>query len=159
MKTKQTNLILLFFALLISQTAIFAQNEIEELSFLIGTWKVENKDTFEVWEIVEGGGEFKGNSYKIKDGQKKVTETLVLKAVDGQVYYLATVPDQNEGKTVKFTLSSSSNGEFTFENPAHDFPKKIIYKKVSDTELFVKVFGDGEKGFSFTMNRIEKKAT
>lgn len=136
------------------QITVFAQHRGKSLDFLIGTWKVENKESFEVWEK-DSGGELTGSMYKIKDGQKIVTETLRIKTVDGKVRYLAALPDQNEGRPVSFTLTGSADGEYTFENPEHDFPKKIVYKRLSANELFVRVSGDNGKGFSLTLRRSD----
>lgn len=40
-----------------------------ELDFLVGIWKSENKEQFEVWEKTNTD-ELKGYSYRIKDKQK-----------------------------------------------------------------------------------------
>ena len=119
-----------------------------ELDFLVGTWKRDNKDQFEVWEK-NNALELIGNSYIIKDNQKTITETLVIKKIGGQFVYEATVPDQNEGRTVQFILNTETDSLFSFENDKHDFPKKIQYKKISDNQLKVIVLGDDDSGFSY----------
>jgi uncharacterized protein YciI len=48
---------------------------------------------------------------------------------------------------------------FTFENPNHDFPKKIIYQKLSDTEIFVQVSGDKQKVFAYKMQKQFTEST
>ncbi|GAB5554462.1 MAG: hypothetical protein Sapg2KO_40530 [Saprospiraceae bacterium] len=72
---------------------------IAELDFLVGTWKRENVEQFEVWER-KSAHQLIGYSYRIKEGQKSITETLVIKKVGDQFVFEATVPDQNEGRTV-----------------------------------------------------------
>lgn len=124
----------------------YAQS-IKDLEFLVGTWKVEGKETYEVWEKTDGNA-LKGSSYKIKEGKKIITETLSIKNADGKMVYEATVVNQNEGKAIPFTLSSNIVKGYSFENPNHDFPTKIIYQKTSDTELVVQVLGGDEKGFT-----------
>lgn len=119
----------------------------EALGFLAGTWKVEGKETYEVWEKTDGN-ELKGSSYKIKDGKKVVTETLSIKNVDGKIVYEATVANQNKGKAIPFTLSPDTSKGYSFENPGHDFPTKIIYQKTSDTGLMIQVLGADDKGFT-----------
>ena len=107
--------------------ACLAQKNLADLSFMLGTWKIENKQTFETWNKVSET-EFTGKSYKLINGEKKVTETLSIKIIDEKIIYEATVPNQNEGKTIPFELIKSDDHFISFENPEHDFPKKIQYK-------------------------------
>lgn len=117
-----------------------------------GTWKTEGKENYEKWEKTDSA--FKGKGYNIKNNQEKITEYFEIKNINGKIYYMATVPNQNNGATVKFVLTKWDNDEFVFENPEHDFPKKIIYKKLSDREMFVQVLGQGNKGFSFKTAKL-----
>ncbi len=129
-----------------------SQNELAELYFLEGIWKIEGKEKYEVWKRVSNS-ELTGFGYKLVEGEKNITETIRIKLENGLIVYQATVPDQNDGAPVSFFLNESNNTCFSFENKEHDFPKKIQYKKVTDTELEVHVLGDQDKGFSF----IQKK--
>lgn len=119
-----------------------------ELDFLVGTWKIDNKEQFEVWEK-NRSLELIGYSYRIKDNQKTITETLVIKKVGDQFVYEATVLDQNDGRTVQFVLNTKTDSLYSFENNKHDFPKKIQYKKMNDHQLKVTVLGDEDSGFSY----------
>ncbi len=127
-------------------------NNLSELDFMIGTWKMDNKEQYEVWER-SNDTMLKGYSYRIKNDQKNITETLTIKLVGGEIIYSATVPDQNEGKTIGFILNSDIQTYLSFENPKHDFPKKIQYKKISENEIEVTVLGDEGQGFSYTQFR------
>jgi hypothetical protein len=123
---------------------------------MVGTWKMENKEQYEVWEK-SNNNELSGYSYRIKNDQKSITETLSIKLIGDQIVYEATVPDQNEGKTVGFTLNDEMQTYLSFENLQHDFPKKIQYKKISDNEIEVTVLGDEEKGFSYKQFKVNQK--
>lgn len=139
--------------LLLAGVSIPAQPAAEKsLSFLAGTWKIEGRNSFEVWEK-SANSILKGKAYKLLDGKEVISETFEIKSIDRKIFYLATVPDQNNGATVRFALTAYKNNEFVFENPEHDFPKKMVYKKISRNELFVQVAGAGGKGFSFTMKK------
>jgi hypothetical protein len=41
----------------------------------------------------------------------------------------------------------------SFENLAHDFPKKIQYKSLNENEIQVTVTGDEGSGFSFKQKK------
>jgi hypothetical protein len=122
------------------------QDAARAFAMLQGTWKVDGRETYEKWESADSV--LCGKGYKIKNGVEIVTEQLEIKLIDGVIYYLATVANQNEGATVRFKLTESGSDVLVFENPEHDFPKKIIYRKVNDDEIAVQVLGAGDKGFS-----------
>ncbi|MPQ46224.1 hypothetical protein GCQ56_04300 [Marinifilum sp. N1E240] len=134
-------------------TTSCSTSKIEKLEFLEGTWQIEGKEQFEVWE--QNGEELKGYGYNIKENHKQISETLAIKMVNGKVVYQATVANQNEGATVSFQLNDTINDYYSFENAKHDFPNKIQYYKLSENKVKVKVLGDENKGFSFEMNRVE----
>lgn len=134
-------------------TTSCSTSKIEKLEFLEGTWQIEGKEQFEVWE--QNGEELKGYGYNIKENHKQISETLAIKMVNGKVVYQATVANQKEEATVSFQLNDTINDYYSFENAKHDFPNKIQYYKLSENKVKVKVLGDENKGFSFEMNRVE----
>jgi len=121
--------------------------------FLIGTWKVENKENYEKWSIKNN--DLEGNSYKIRNGNTQIEEYLTIKIINDKVIYTAKVVNQNAGQPIEFVLNKSIKDKLSFENSAHDFPKKIQYTKRNDTTLFVSVLGKDDKGFSY--NLIKQK--
>ena len=125
------------------------ENKTSRLDFMVGTWKMEGKDQYEVWETAKNN-EFIGYSYKINNNRKTISETMAIKKIDDQIIYEATVPDQNEGKTIRFTLNNELKTYLSFENLEHDFPKKIQYERINDHKIKVRVLGDKGKGFSYT---------
>jgi hypothetical protein len=129
-----------------------SQSNISELDYLEGTWKVENKDTYETWKK-DNKTNFTGTSYKLKNDVKRVTETLAIILKDNKIIYQATVPNQNEGSTIDFVLNSTAKDMFSFENLEHDFPKKVQYKVIGQNKLLVNVFGENDQGFSYYLLR------
>ncbi len=140
-----------FIVILFAPLLTSAQVSIDALE---GKWKVEGRESFEVWE--KEGTELKGYGYKLKDGQKLIKETLKIQLESQVPVYYATVPNQNDGASIPFTLNLEEKDLLSFENPAHDFPVKIRYKPESDDRLFVEVLGADGKGFSFFMDRVER---
>jgi hypothetical protein len=55
--------------------------------------------------------------------------------------YSPTVKGQNNDESVDFKLSSESENTFVFENPKHDYPQKIVYKKVNENSLVATISG------------------
>ncbi len=122
-----------------------------DLHFLEGTWKVEGKEQYEIWEIDDNG--LSGCMYIITPSGKEKQEILTIKTIENQIVYEATVPDQNEGKTIRFTLNREIKNYFSFENSEHDFPKKIQYEYLNENKLVVRVMGDENNDFVLTYIR------
>ena len=111
-----------------------SENESSKLDFLVGTWKMEGKDKYEAWEQNENN-ELIGHSYMLNNDQKTISESLLINTIDDRIILHATVPDQNEGKTIQFILNTAFDDYFSFENSKHDFPKKIQYKKITNDKI------------------------
>jgi hypothetical protein len=124
-----------------------------DLDYLVGTWKVKDKESYEVWQK-RSPDEYAGYAYRIKDGQQRITETLSIQVVNGMITYRATVPDQNQGQTISFPLDPEIPDALSFENPEHDFPKKIKYRRLDENTIAVQVSGADEQGFAYELERI-----
>jgi hypothetical protein len=127
----------------------FAQSSFP--NFLQGTWKIENKEVYEHWDKLNEN-RLKGFSYKLKNGKLMISEYLDITKVNKEVIYTATVLNQNEGKGIHFTLTKADSA-FAFENLKHDFPKKIVYKRLNDSEIYVQVSDGKQKGFAYKLQK------
>jgi hypothetical protein len=155
----------LLIALFLSITAVSClkvlQNEeehLKEVDWLVGTWQNKTeKGTFtETWEITENTTQ-EGYTYKrleafsclIKDMDTLFSEEVVLFKMEKWMYCVLA-SGQNDGKSVVFTSTTISDTELVFENPEHDFPKKIVYTLITPDSLYAEISGDGKKqGFPF----------
>jgi uncharacterized protein YciI len=138
---------LFIFMLLTMAVSVGAQPLLPD--FLQGTWKMENREVYEHWDKLNENS-LKGFSYKMADEQMSITEYLDITQTGNKITYTAFVLNQNQGKGINFLLTQSDSS-VVFENPEHDFPKKIVYSKLSDREIFVEVSDGNERGFSFRM--------
>lgn len=134
-----------------------ASGQISIPSFLQGTWKIENKEHFEHWDQLDNQT-LRGFAYKLENGQMKVSEYLDISERDKTILYTATVLNQNNGKGVEFKLIRADS-IVIFENPVHDFPKKISYQKLSNNEIFVQVSDGKQKTFSYKMKKQNSNDT
>lgn len=124
------------------------ENKTSQLDFLVGTWKMDGKEQYEFWEKNQKDGLI-GNSYKLVNNEKSISETLKIKSVGNQLIYRATVLNQNDGETIEFILNPDNNEYLSFENVNHDFPKKIQYKRINVDSVKVSILGENDEGFSY----------
>jgi hypothetical protein len=109
---------------------------------LEGSWISKNgNETFvESWNTLNDSV-MSGTSYMTIGKDTVFREDLQLIAEKGGVFYIPTVPDQNDGEAVRFKLSSQTKDNWVFENKKHDFPNEIIYSFMENDSLIASVRG------------------
>lgn len=126
-------------------TRAFAQinSQLEKFSFLVGAWSfttAKGKIT-EKWDW-DKSSELKGSSYSVSlAGDSVLLETISLYQSGDEIFYTATGYQEGNRSIVPFRLVSVNQNTFTFENKNHDFPQRIIYRKVSDNEILAWIEG------------------
>lgn len=149
---KKMKYLLLFVAIAVTNLTL-GQSNLPD--FLEGTWKMKDKETYEHWDKLNEQM-LKGISYKLKNGKMHVAEYLEITQKGNAILYTATVVNQNQGEGIAFKLIQTDSS-FSFENPSHDFPKKIVYQKLSETEILVQVSDENQKDLSYTMTKQSTK--
>lgn len=124
---------------------------LSELQWLSGNWTaIKNKPgkiRTEIWETANAG-RMQGFGIVMQGKDTSFLEKMQIEEKDGNLFFAAEVPENK--KPVLFKITKTSADRFECENPSHDFPKKIIYQKNSDT-LNVTISGNGNSvDFKFT---------
>jgi len=88
-------------------------------------------------------------------GEKTVEfEYLRIEQRADGIYYVAHPKARCPGTDFKLTRATAT--EAVFENPQHDFPKRIIYRKTGDDSLTATIdAGEGTKAMTFLYRRIK----
>ncbi len=118
-------------------------DKLEKMNWLLGNWENEMPEGVltETW-TKENDSTFSGTTYFIINKEDTVhSETIILKQLNYELVYRPTVKGQNNDEPVDFKLSSESENSFSFENSKHDYPQKIVYKKVNETSLVATISG------------------
>jgi hypothetical protein len=111
-----------------------------DLAWLHGCWdlKQNGRHTIEQWSAPEGGTMI-GMSRSVADGVTTEFEFLMIReGKDGRLEYVARPSGQ---AMATFTAIRASADEVVFENPQHDFPTRIIYRRNPDGSLLAAVEG------------------
>ena len=133
------------FVCVFSVVSCYAFGQAKEFGWLVGTWKMKDKNVFERWTLSTDKKFLVGSSFK-KEGESTVIleETSIMRSGDS-FYYVADVAGDQD--SVQFRISSFDVTSFVAENPEHDFPKIIRYKaiqKEGKTYLDAAIEGNGK---------------
>jgi hypothetical protein len=127
----------------------FADNTkiFKKLHALEGTWKMTTKRgvIYEEWKKVDNDY-LQNRGYIVKAADTVVTERVALTNTKAGIFYTSTVEDQNNKQPVKFKMTKTEANMFIFENPAHDFPKRIVYKLITADSLHAFIDDGTETG-------------
>lgn len=114
-----------------------------DLDWIAGHWCQETGSKFveEYW-LPARGGLLLGVGRTVAAGQARSFEFLRIKIRDGQPVFIA----QPDGVApTPFALTASGKGWARFENPAHDFPKRVEYRR-TEQGLHAEIAGPGKDG-------------
>jgi hypothetical protein len=124
--------------------ALSCRNEpaIEKARWLAGTWEQQTArgSVFESWQR-DGDRALAGQSYRLRAGDTVFLESIRLVQEGDRLLYIPTVSDQNDSRPIRFTSKKITGTELVFENPAHDFPQEITYRRVHSDSLVAEIAG------------------
>jgi len=112
------------------------------MKWMVGTWTLNTgKATIvENWKQVNDST-LKGKSVIVKSSNDTLMqESLELAIRKGQWSYTSTVQGQNNNQPVFFPIIFLRGAEFISENPNHDFPQRIAYRRIRK-QLFASIEG------------------
>ena len=137
----------------------FSENDFKALEGLEGLWKMETSRgaIYEKWQA-KTNNKMTGRSYRINNTDTIVMERIELYREGNDIIYRPVVSNQNNQQAVSFRLISITDGRYVFENKAHDFPQRIIYKIVSKDAVHARIEGirnGQERGSDFRYSRVK----
>ena len=124
-------------------------------NWLIGTWKLDGQNVYELWASDEGKPGLSGISFSVDGIDTLVSEVISLEFSNGHFHYIPDVA--GDQAPVDFTIISTRDRSFVAENPQHDFPKVIRYERVAGKDedlLHASIEGNGKK-ISYSFRKIE----
>lgn len=132
-----------------------AADGLEQLRWMAGCWEQKNGDrtTIEMW-MPPAGGLMLGAARTVRGDRVVEFEQVRLHLEGNQLTYTALPSGQSQAS---FTASSFDESGFSVENPAHDFPQRIIYRRRGADSLVARIEGpgtDGTRGFDYPMVRV-----
>jgi hypothetical protein len=113
--------------------------ELDKLRWLAGCWEMRQGDriTEEQW-MTPRGGVMVGMSRTVRGEALVELEQVRIETRGTGMFYVASPLRQ---ATAEFKAAAVSADSITFENPAHDFPSKISYRKLGADSLVASIAG------------------
>ena len=104
--------------------------DVEKLSWMAGTWAEEKPGVVvrEMW-LAPRDGVMAGATQTNRTGRDPKIEWASIKATADGAVFLPVIAGQ---APVSFRLQPSADGEAVFENKAHDFPQRVIYRRCGE---------------------------
>ena len=127
-----------------------------KLGWLQGCWAADGGEpgSGEQWTSA-AGNVMLGVSRTVKAGKLRAFEFMQLR--EDQPGKLTFVAQPNGAAPTSFTLLRESEHEYAFENKGHDFPQRVIYRRVGESALLARIEGVSKgaaKGIDFPMKRV-----
>ena len=120
-----------FAAIALAGTAQAAPpHAVAELAWLTGTWVAQAGGTTvrETW-LAPLDGAMAGVSQTTRKGRETAFEFMTITTEPSGVVFTARLNDQ---PPTGFLLQPGPSGEARFENAAHDFPQRVIYRRCGE---------------------------
>ena len=142
-------------ASLILLTGFSVENPtLADLSWMSGDWQTAaggRRQIEEHWTAAAGGS-MMGVSRTVAGDKTVEFEYLRIEQREDGIFYVAHPKARCPGTDFKLTRASAT--EAVFENPQHDFPKRITYRKTDDGLTASIDAGEGSKGMSFVFKKM-----
>jgi hypothetical protein len=128
-------------------------SDVTQLAWFTGCWQIARGEQVvdEQW-MAPRAGVMLGMSRTVRRGRATATEFVTLRVVDGRVVYEANPSGQ---KPTSFPATTVSSDRAVFENPSHDYPKRITYERKGEAALTASIDdGTGGKRVEYPFRRV-----
>jgi len=140
-----------------TRDGVTTNSDLADLAWMAGDWQTDaNGRTIsdEHWAR-PAGGVMIGMSRTVAGNKLVSFESLRIEQRGESIFYVASVKGRCPATDFKLTRQNAQ--EAIFENPDHDFPKRIIYRKQSAQEMTALVDGgEGTKSQEFVFHLIPR---
>jgi hypothetical protein len=139
----QTHKLLAGLALVCITGASAGKTMVHDFTWLEGHWCQQREgETIEEQWLKPSGGLVLGMGRTVRNGEATGFEFTRIEYRDAVPQFIAQI---NGGAPVAFRLTDIGAGWARFENPAHDFPKRVEYRRAG-TGLHAEISGPGKDG-------------
>lgn len=138
-----------------TRAGVATGSNINDLAWMAGDWQTDanGRSTSDEHWARPAGGVMIGMSRSVAGNKLVSSESLRIEQRGEAIFYVAIV--NGRCPATDFKLTHLSAQEAIFENPDHDFPKRVIYRKKSAQEMTASVDGgEGTKSQVYVFHLI-----
>jgi hypothetical protein len=119
-----------------------AGSQFDGLAWMAGCWRSERGGVVseEQWMAPAGGAMF-GTSRTVRGGRLMEFEFLEIRAREDGVDYVAH-PSGQATTAFRLTAPATDGKDAVFENPEHDFPRRVVYRHEPDGSMHARIEGE-----------------
>jgi hypothetical protein len=121
-------------AILIAAASPVAAGDIDDLGWLVGAWETAARGSVKRWTEERWGppraGVMLGTS--ISGRADRMSEYEFFRLAPDEQGILTYWASPNGRSPVPFRMVALEEGKVVFENPAHDYPTRIVYQRTTD---------------------------
>ena len=131
------------------------QDSVSATAWMTGCWSVEGKETGtgEAW-LAPAGGSMLGVGRTVRSGKTVDHEFMQIRVGPaGKLVFIAMPAGKPEAT---FVATATGLEDVSFENPNHDFPQKISYRKTGESTMVARIEGTRNgvaRSITFPMRR------
>jgi len=144
--------------LCVADAAFAQQVSVDRVAWLQGCWRsTRGEMTIEEQWMSPRGGTMIGMGRTVRGSKTVEYELVMIKEQEGRLAYEAHPSGQ---PTATFIAATASDTSVVFENPAHDFPQRVGYKRngADNLEAWIEGQANGKSrrvDFSYQRARCE----
>ena len=126
--------------------------DISQLGWMSGHWRTEAREqgwTEELWSSAEGGTLI-GINRSVRGDRTTGFEYMRIAADEQGPAFFGS---PSGAASVRFAMVEARHHVLAFENRAHDYPQRIVYRRDGETLFATVSLADGSRPMSWTFNR------
>ena len=150
------SMLAIFCLLLLTTHASTQTTTLADLTWISGDWQTAPGGRAQIEEhwTLAAGASMMGMGRTVAGDKTVEFEYLRIEQRADGIYYVAHPKGRCPGTDFKLTRASAT--EAVFENPQHEFPKRITYRKGADDSLTATIDGgEGSKARTFSYRRMK----
>jgi hypothetical protein len=127
--------------------------DVTQLAWFAGCWQIVRGEQVidEQW-MAPNGGVMLGMSRTVRGDRTTAMEFVTLRVVDGRIVYEANPSGQ---APTAFTARVVSTDRVVFENPTHDYPRRITYERRGPDAISAWIDdGTGSRRIEYPFQRV-----
>jgi hypothetical protein len=122
-----TKIVMLASFLCVADVGFAQQATVDRVAWLQGCWRsIRGETTIEEQWMAPRGGTMLGMGRTVRGSTLVEYELVLIKEQEGRLAYEAHPSGQ---PSATFTATTASDGSVVFENPQHDFPQRVGYRR------------------------------